>query len=184
MFAYCGNNPINYLDYSGDAAVSIFLKAILSGALSALVEYATGGSIKDVVFAFAKGAVMELLSIDIFEDLTDIIFMFELCWTAIDCVRHNCTFQELILVIGVALLSNIGIGKSADELANLIAEFVFGAGSGICATGIEKYYTGDHPDSPIRKGYEFDFDYRQHISVYSDGGSGLSIRSAICIDAR
>lgn len=61
MFTYCGNNPINYIDPTGNigtfALVGIVVAAIIGGVASAAGTAASGGSTGEIVLSFVVGAV-------------------------------------------------------------------------------------------------------------------------------
>ena len=64
MFAYCGNNPVNYSDDSGKSPLLTILGvSVLGASVSALTTWATGGSGKEILLSALWGGITSGLTI-------------------------------------------------------------------------------------------------------------------------
>ena len=164
MFAYCNNNPIKYSDPYGYVLIEAILAivipicadAAIDGALSALIEYITGGNSKDVGKEFVKGfgtsTVIGVVGIatpaDEMDDYLKAYAILTGVQSYFDCVNNGASHEEGLFVAVLTSLTNLPYTVVDDATARKVAELIFGIGSDAGTTALTKYYTGAYSPQP------------------------------------
>ena len=138
MFAYCGNNPVNYCDTTGHTIEAILLDGVVAGLVS-LINAATFGAtglelIDAFVSGFLQGAVCSATSGFGFGNLVKYaIILYDVGSAVYQCWEAGASWEECTLVA----LAQLWAALSFDQVdTDHLFDLVFGVGTTLCATGI------------------------------------------------
>ena len=140
MFAYCGNNPVNYRDNDGHSPTAILVDGVIAGIVS-LINAAVFGAtrsemIKAFLSGFLQGAVCSATSGFAFGNaIKYAIILYDVGSAVYECWESGASIEECALVALVQLWAAF----SFDDLeTDQLFDLVFGLGATLCATGISK----------------------------------------------
>ena len=148
MYAYCENDPINCVDYSGTFAWTTVASGVIGAINGAVSCYAVGGSSKEIAVSAILGAINSVANSSLL--VKGAIFAYTAITTYIATDNISKAFGAgTVAVIGSyisaeALLGNIGaFATNAFDLS-------FGLGGSLCTAGIIENYTGINKLSRIK----------------------------------
>ena len=146
MFAYCGNNPVNCSDPTGQFPWILAIVAVVSGGVAALAEFAQGGTLSEIGWAFLKGAASGLL-IYLAPEMAYVILGFDIANTYFDYRNEGYSMEKSAATASTNIVSSISPFETGDFAVDQMTHAVFGSGFAISAAGLEQLAAGKEKPS-------------------------------------
>ena len=143
MFAYCNNNPVNYLDQNGEFALAIALASVAINVVSTIIATAvTGQKFTWMDFAVATGTGL----LNGFTYGWAIGALVSGVYTGYSCYQNGTSFGTAFLcgvLSGVGTVCSIGNlasfqGSTIDFVTTVVTDAVFGTGYNCISTATTK----------------------------------------------
>ena len=158
-FAYCGNNPINRFDPTGEFGIWGAVVGGLIGAVAGAISSAvTGGDIKDIVISAAAGAVAG----GVIGGFGNVVLaraaasVITAGFTYADCKLNGFTTSESLLCAGVSAAITYSTASLSglvrnDVVASTLVDCTFGFGGSLVSAGISAGIANTKSNSQTNK---------------------------------
>ena len=158
-FAYCGNNPINRFDSTGEFGIWGAVVGGLIGAVAGAISSAvTGGDIKDIVISAAAGAVAG----GVIGGFGNVVLaraaasVITAGFTYADCKLNGFTTSESLLCAGVSAAITYSTASLSglvrnDVVASTLVDCTFGFGGSLVSAGISAGIANTKSNSQTNK---------------------------------
>ena len=130
MFAYCGNNPINCIDNTGNAAISLtklLIKAAIGGLINALCAFSTGQPLQVVAEEFFVGLLMGAFS-EINGYIKIAIIILDAVSVVVDCYNSGVDLKTSLLAGIYSIACALVYYNGLEFLADCLFDLTFGLG--------------------------------------------------------
>ncbi len=136
MFAYCANNPINYVDPKGDFPWHIVIAALVGGGVGSTSALIRGEQGWNILWAGLDGAAQGAL-VAACPQLAAIVSSIELFSRFLKCIEAGYTFEETFAIMGLAVVGEVAIPSTGDVLTDAFVDATFGSAKDMsCEAGI------------------------------------------------
>ena len=147
MFAYCGNNPVNYVDNTGNFPWHIIVASIIGGGVSTIVALMHKSSFVDTVLAGLMGAGTGAIiaaypqSAIYFTSADMIIRLF-------NCIDAGYTFEETVAIMGLSMFITYNFKSTGDDLVDKYVDMTFGTAKEVISEGFIAAIEDKHKGTP------------------------------------